>query len=361
MLLLLYKNSTFQNSKPRGLLLLIMQYSFIPNISVVLPFYNAEGTLQASIQSIVDQTYQTWELILVDNNSSDGSRRIGERFVSKDKRILLVEEEQQGVVHAMNKGLQVSKGKYIARMDADDIAYPEKLQKQFEYLEANEDVDVVSCKVEFQTRIENAKGFRLFVEWSNSMITSDDINRGMFVELPIVNPSILFRKKLIEDLGMYKDGDFPEDYEMFLRWHKAGVKMIKLPEVLFQWNDSADRLTRTDERYRTNSFFKIKTTYFYEWLKANNPYFPKVVVWGGGKKARQRFRILSKLGVEVEYYIDLKDGHRNGIKCIAYKDLPDPGNIFILSYVASRDSRFQIKSYLNSRAYKEMIDYVLLA
>ncbi|NQU88541.1 MAG: glycosyltransferase family 2 protein, partial [Mariniphaga sp.] len=142
-----------------------------PNVSVILPFFNAEKTLNNAIQSILNQTFQSFELILVDNNSTDNSRKVAESLMETDSRVSLIYEPKQGVAFAMNKGLTISTGKYIARMDADDISMPERIKKQVDYLEQNPDTDLVGSEVKYMPHHKNTKGFRHFINWVNSFHT----------------------------------------------------------------------------------------------------------------------------------------------------------------------------------------------
>ena len=106
-----------------------------PKISVILPFYNAERTIARAITSIANQNFRDFECILIDNNSTDNSTWIAQKIIDRDIRFTIISEKKQGVTFASNKGLEVSKGKYIARMDADDWSYPERLEIQSDFLD----------------------------------------------------------------------------------------------------------------------------------------------------------------------------------------------------------------------------------
>jgi glycosyltransferase involved in cell wall biosynthesis len=329
-----------------------------PLISVILPFRNAKNTLRDSVESILNQTFTRFELILVNNASSDGGAEIARFFAHHDERVKLAEERKKGVVFAHNKGLELARGRYIARMDADDVAYPAKLEKQFRFLEENPCVDVVSCLVHYEGGAKN-QGMRAYVDWVNSFNDHDSIVLNQFVESPVVNPTALFRKTTVEKYGSYRQGNFPEDYELWLRWIECGAKIHKINECLFSWHDSDMRLTRTDERYSINAFYEIKSVYLNNWLKMNNPFYPKVAVWGAGRKSAQRLKFLTKLGVEIDFYIDLTE---NKIKnTIHYEKIPAPGQCFILSYIGNRGKRDLIRGFLVARNYIEGRNFLLVA
>ncbi len=279
----------------------------------------------------------------------------------KDNRFLIAEEEKQGVVFASNKGFELAKGKYIARMDADDVAYPTRLQKQLDFLDNHSDYGAVAGLVKYIPHSEYTDGFKRYVNWSNSIITYEDLLKKQFVEMPLINPTTMWRKDVASRIGMYRHGDFPEDYEMWLRWLSKGIKIAKIPEVVLKWYDSDERLTRTNPIYSNESFFNIKTKYLANWLKKNNPFHPNVVVWGASKNSRKRAKPLYDNGIEIEYYIDIKMRTNLDREVINYKNIPSPKKIFILVYMKQEDAREEIQSFLQSRGFVEGVNYLLVS
>ncbi|MDW3194204.1 MAG: glycosyltransferase family 2 protein [Cytophagales bacterium] len=329
-----------------------------PAISVVLPYFNAEKTLARAIESILNQTFQDFELILINNNSSDGSEKIASRFASIDHRVRLKPVKRQGVAHASNHGFELASAPLIARMDADDEMLPDRLEKQVNFLNAHPIIGLVGGQVEYHGADAN-EGFRHYVDWSNSLIQANDIFTNRFVELPIVNPTIMFRKHLFEKHGGYTDGDFPEDYEMILRWMEKGVQMGKIESPVLKWNDHPERLTRTDTRYSDTVFYQVKAKYLASWLTKEAP-SKDIWIWGAGKLSRRRSSLLEDHGIQIKGYIDVKP-RQLVLPCIDFKDIPEPGALFILSYVANRGKRKEIKQYLLEKGYKEGVDFLLVA
>ena len=325
-------------------------------ISIILPFYNCKDTLGASIESILSQTYKSFELILIDNNSDSESYDIAADYAAQDSRIRLISESRQGIVPALNTGIEQAAGKYIARMDADDISFPERFELQYNYLEKNPDVELVASAVNYIGNEEENYGFLEYVKWNNRLLSHEDISLNRFIESPLVHPSVMFRKELIEKYGAYREGDFSEDYELWLRFLHHGVKMFKLKESLLDWKDSETRLTRTDDRYSTLAFFETKTYYLFEWLKENNSFHPVVAIWGAGRKSRERFALLHDLGVSPKFFIDLHANPNRHV--IEYTYTPPAGKTFIVSYVANREGREKIKEFLVNLGYIEGKDFI---
>jgi len=160
---------------------------------------------------------------------------------------------------------------------------------------------------------------------------------------------------------LYRSGDFPEDYEMWLRWLNQGAKICKLPIPLLKWYDSDNRLTRTHPIYSDKAFYNIKTEYLAKWLKTHNHFHPNVAIWGASRISRRRARLLEKLGIKISAYIDTKKGRQIDKEIIYYEDIDPPGKYFILTYIKQMDAREQIVEFLNSKGYVEGKDFLLVS
>ncbi|MBI9110896.1 glycosyltransferase family 2 protein [Maridesulfovibrio ferrireducens] len=334
-----------------------------PKVSVTMPCYNCEATVGQAIESILGQTFENLELVVVDDGSSDQTAAVLKKYTSLDSRVKPLFLDHQGVVGAANGAIEASQGEYLARMDADDLALPCRIEKQAELLDNNPDVGLAGCRVAFGGDREKCGGYAYYVDWINSLVASDEISLNRFVEFPFANPSIMMRSKLVEEHGSFRDGDFPEDYELVLRWLEAGVQMQKVDEELLVWNDPPQRLSRNHPKYTVDAFYRIKSEYLYRWLKKRNPNHPKVGVIGSARTARKRYSILESLGVETEFFVDVdprKVGKKiQGRLVIHRNDLPPPGEVFLLSYVASRGARSEVSQFLEARGYVMGKDYLL--
>jgi len=333
----------------------------MPKVSVVLPFYNAQDSLLRAINSIYNQSFTDFECLLVNNNSTDKSVEIASDFVKKDNRFRLLHEAKQGVSFASNCGSQNARGIFIARMDADDIAFPNRLKLQHDFLVNHSDFGVVSGQVKFGGSKQTAAGLFRYTEWVNSLKTHDEIALQRFVESPIINPSAMWRKKLEIDYGRYAHGDFPEDYDLWLRWIDAEVKVGKVTETVLQWNDSANRLTRTNRRYRTAAFYRTKAKYLEYKLRANNPHFPKVYVWGASRVMRSRAAFLAEYGIEVLAFIDITEKRKINANLLYYKNIPSPNDAFILVYMPQNIIKMRISAFLQDRGYVEGVNFLFVA
>ena len=336
----------------------------MPLVSVVLPACNAAATIARAVASIQSQTLRDWELVALDDGSKDATRFILIEMAQLDPRIRVL-RTKSGIAGALNAGIAAATGEYIARMDADDESAPERLEKQAAFLAARPDVGVVGCRVEFGGDRARSEGYALHVDWVNSLLTPEEIAANRFVESPFAHPSVMFRRALVEEHGGYRKGDFPEDYELWLRWMDLDVKMAKLPETLFTWHDLPGRLSRTDPRYSPEAFYKLKAHWIAEWLKRELPPERAVWVWGAGRPTRQRAAHLSAEGVKIAGYVDVDakktDKKVGGVPVVAPDRLPAKEASFVLGYVGTRGARDYIRSVLVKSGRHEGRDFLMCA
>lgn len=331
-------------------------------VSVVMPVYNAQLTLERSVGSIQAQTLQAWELIVVDDGSTDQSLNWLKQRAAQDARICVLSRAHEGIVAALNAGLHAAQAPLIARMDADDWSHPERLERQVAYLNAHRDCGGVSCQIAHIAEDEQQSGYAHYVAWLNSIDTAQLIQARRFIESPLCHPSMCFRRSLIDDYGDYRAGDFPEDYELWLRWLDQGVQLHKLPQTLLHWHDLPARLSRSDARYREAVFYACKSRYLARELRRRLN-GRGLWCWGASRRARRKLEHLLSHGFAPAGYIDIRSSQRENspLKVIAPGELPGPEQAFVLSYVARRGAREQIQAYLEQRGYREVRDYLLNA
>lgn len=297
----------------------------------------------------------------MDNNSGDESREIALKWVHSDPRFVMINETRQGVVFASNAGWEQSSGQYIARMDADDRAYPERLEKQAGFLDHNHDYGAVAGLAKYVSHSAGKTGFKKFVDWNNSVITYEDILKNRFIDSPVINPTTMWRREIAEKHEMYSFGNFPEDYEMWLRWLHEGVKICKISSFVLKWHDFEKRLTRNHPNYYDEAFYRIKTLYLAKWLEVHNPFHPEVLVWGASRISRSRAEMLESYGIRIVAYIDIKKTRQLKKEVIYYKNLPVSGKYFILVYVRQWEAKSKIKDFLYQQKYEEGKDFLFIS
>jgi glycosyltransferase involved in cell wall biosynthesis len=333
-----------------------------PTVSVVLPVFSASAYVAKAIDSILTQTLTDFELIVVDDGSTDGSTQTVERIALSDQRVVVLTQEHAGLVAALQKGVAVSRGRYIARMDADDISLPSRLEAQAGLLDSNPAVDVASCRVEFWSAVPLGTGTERYAKWVNSLLSPEEIARDIFVESPIPHPSVMMRAEALERAGGYQDHGWPEDYDLWLRMHLSGSRFAKVPETLLKWSVRDDSLCRTDERYSIEKFRECKLHYLSRsHLKDRH----EVLVWGAGRVGKPWVRMLKQAGFDVPCIVDIdprKIGKTiHGAKVISPDDMPPAGKYVLLVAVGAPGARELIREDLDKKRYRETADFVCVA
>ncbi len=331
-------------------------------VAVLLPFYNAAETLTETLDSIQSQSLEEFALIAVDDGSSDDSAELVRRRMRHDSRITLLQPGHQGVIGAMNSALTHAKSPLVARMDADDLMHPQRLALQSQFLLGQPGIDLVGSRVHLFPEALIQDGFAEYIRWQNGCLTPQDIAHNIYVELPIAHPSVMFRRDVILAAGGYRDGDFPEDYELLLRLHQRGCDMAKLPEVLLDWRDSDRRLTRTDPRYSREAFDRLRARYLAADPRLKQP--RELAIWGAGRRTRKRVAHLLGHGFRPHAWIDIDPRKIGNVIDGAQVFEPDwlsrAEKPFVLSYVSNHGARDIIADELQAMGYVIGQDYLMV-
>ena len=279
-----------------------------PKVSILMPVRNEAVYLQAALDSIVCQTLPDWELIVVDDGSTDYTPDILARAAGNDQRIRVITRPGDGLVAALNKGLTHCTAPLLARMDGDDVSHPRRLERQVVFLENNLAIGLVACNFRHFPRKNLKQGMRSYESWQNGLSDHELIVQDCFVESPFVHPSIMMRRELIVRAGGYRDFDWPEDYDLWLRLVQMGVKFARLPETLFFWRDHPERATRVMHEYADTSFRSCKLHHLLSGYLADSKH---VIIAGAAQEGRAWQRILVAAGIDVSAWIDV-DKNRIG-------------------------------------------------
>lgn len=221
----------------------------MPFISVLMPVYNTEKYLDESIKSILNQTYKNFEFIIIDDGSEDQSCGIIESYKKQDNRIrLIAQENHQGIVSVLNQGLDHAKGKYIIRMDADDISVPERIEKQVDFMEKHPEIDVAgSSFCFFHQDIANTESYEIMQE----ITEHEEIILNMFFQGGkrggfCYHPTIILRKKILDTHAFKYDDLAPvEDIDLWFRMSPY-CKFANLPQVLLYYRRHPQQSSQQD-------------------------------------------------------------------------------------------------------------------
>ncbi len=332
-------------------------------VSILLPARNASGTIDLAVRSLLTQTFTDFELIAIDDGSSDDTFARLRAHARTDARMQALTGPGKGLVAALDLGLPLCKGELFARMDADDESLPQRLEKSVAALDADATLSGVGTGVEIfredQPPSPNLIGYG---QWLSSLTTPERLFNESLVESPLCNPSTLVRRAALDDVGRWHEGDFPEDWQMWLRFLEKGHRLTCLPEVLHRWRDSDTRLTRTDARYRREAHLFIKS----EFLSRRLGLEKSLILWGAGEVGLKVSRLLRAKGHRIEQFVELhprKIGKKlEGIPAISPDQLqgPTPGT-HLLATVGAKGARAEIREWLLTRGWVEARDFTCLA
>lgn len=209
-----------------------------PKISVILPVYNAGRFLSPAIQSILDQTFADFELIIINDGSTDDSAAVIGSFV--DPRIRVITQSNQGLRASLNTGLDQARGQYIARMDQDDISMPERLVQQADFLDVHPDHVLVGATYAYIDEEDRIVGV------FPALLDDAEIKRELYTKSPFGHGTVMLRASALRQGGYRyaQEAAHFEDFELWLRFAAAG-KYANLPEVLYLWRKNSAGTTTT--------------------------------------------------------------------------------------------------------------------
>jgi len=326
-----------------------------------MPVRNAAHTLGACLDSIQAQSFEDFELLIVDDASTDDTVELVSARARLDARIHLQRAPGCGLVACLNAGLERARAPFIARMDGDDVMDPQRLALQQAYLRDHPDVAVVASRVSAFPAEALRAGMREYLRWQNACLGGDAIRDEIYIECPMTHPSTMFRRSTVIGAGAYRDGDFPEDYELWLRLAERGVGLAKIDRCLLHWRQTTSSLSRSDPRYSRDAFDRLRAQYLArdERLNSGRP----LAFWGAGRRTRRRTSHLIATGFSPCAWVDVdrkKIGNRlDGIPVMAPEWLagrrPRP---FVLTWVASHGARENISQALEGMGYRRGVDYL---
>lgn len=228
-----------------------------PKVSVIMSAYNSGEYIEVAILSILNQTLKDFELIIIDDCSTDNAPEVIKKYQELDQRIVAIRNQaNSGVAFSRNNGIKLAKASYIAVMDSDDIAYPERLEKQYKYMKENPDVALAGCGAEIMD--ENGRILKKRI----GLTDPDEIKFRMLLRNPFIHSTVFYRKKHFEEFGGYdKEYEYSEDYNFF---SALAVKhrLASIPEILVKYREGSPQSVTSESNTRKiqlENSYKINT------------------------------------------------------------------------------------------------------
>ena len=329
-----------------------------PLISILTPFKNTEAFLEDCLLSILKQTYSNWELIIIDDGSTDSSYNIVNAFAEKDNRITLLKNSGSGIIEALQLAFKHSKGELITRMDSDDVMLPNKLEVLAKNLLKHGKQHVAVGLVNYFSETGVKDGYKSYETWLNDLTRNGTNYSEIYKECVIPSPCWMIHREDLIVCDAFNPNTYPEDYDLAFRFYKHHYKCIPCDVVLHDWRDYSSRTSRTHVHYAENHFIDLKINYFLE-LDYNNT--KALIVWGAGNKGKTIAKKLIEKNISFEWICDnpKKIGHNIYGKILQpvsfLKTVKNPQCIIT---VANKEAQIEIKNYMNTLKIQASKDYI---
>ena len=322
-----------------------------------MPVYNAAFYLEDCLNSILAQSFKDWELIAVDDFSTDDTAKLLQEHSKKDPRIHCLQNTTKGIISALRNAYASSKGQYIHRMDADDLMPEQKLDLMFAEIEKHGRGHLITGLVEYFSASGIGDGYFNYQEWLNKLCIKNRHWDEIYKECVIASPCWMLPRDDLDACNAFNSDRYPEDYDLVFRFYKQDLKVISVPQVLHLWRDHPERSSRTQEHYQENTFYEIKTHYFMEL-----DYQPgkTLIIWGAGKKGKLLARILKKRGVNFQWVSNNpnKEGKAiYGALMEDYTQIVHKNHPQILITVAQKEAKEEIMQFMQSNQLVENEDF----
>ncbi len=237
----------------------------LPKISVVMPAFNAAEFLDEAVCSILNQTFRDFEFIIVDDGSTDDTARILQKYAKADSRVQVFPQANEGMISALNRGCRLARGRYIARMDADDISFPERLQKQLAYIEGHPQIGILGTWIYNIDQNGSLRG-----NW-RPPTNSKMLKWTLFFGVCVAHPSVLMRRDVIAQLNFYRpDAVHGEDVDLWFR-ASSFTEFGNVPEVLLKYRVWTGSTHQRGLQVRSDRHVQLLASYIRDFLNVDPP------------------------------------------------------------------------------------------
>jgi cellulose synthase/poly-beta-1,6-N-acetylglucosamine synthase-like glycosyltransferase len=309
-------------------------------VSWLIPVRDGSATLGDSVASALAQCGPQDEVVVVDDGSVDQP----ERVLPGGGPLRLIRQPPLGIVAALERGRRACRGAFIARLDADDLALPGRIEAQLGLLAELPRVAAVGGQALLSSPEDRpGEGMRAYVEQVNALGSPEELDRYLLVESPLFHPATTLRAEALAAVGGWREGDFPEDYELWLRLRRAGHELASVRQPVLRILDRPDRLTRTDPRYRRAAFEQLKR----EHLRPRLLPGLRIGLWGAGRTGRSWLSWLRQVDRRPTVLVDaFARGERGDLPVRPPEALAEQPVDLLLVAVGARGAREEIRQRL---------------
>jgi glycosyltransferase involved in cell wall biosynthesis len=285
-------------------------------LSVIMPVYNGELYLQEAIESILNQSYHDFEFIVINDGSTDNSLSIINSYMLQDSRMIVINRENRGLIASLNEGIEIAKGKYIARMDADDISLPSRFEKQMVLMETK-DADICGC------HWINMNMDGKTTDCVTVPLTDESLVLYLSYSVPFAHGAVMIRKSFLTSNNIYYDRNgfiYAEDYELWVKMFEHSAKFVNVNEFLFKYRQSKQSFSQVNFKKNRAEAKSIGINFVKKYTKMCILAFESLIAQELSKKEQE---IIVILGFRLSVLLKTKKYFFSALKNVDKKNLPN--------------------------------------
>lgn len=333
-----------------------------PLVSIIMAVKDTAIYLEECIDSIVNQTYENWELLAVNDHSSDATPQILAAYAAKDSRIIYLDSDKPKLIPTLQVGYAQAKGDLINRMDSDDRMPLDKIEAMvIEWQKYGKGYVVAGGTEHFVDEGEVGDGFRRYERWLNEVAATNTHYQQIYKECVIPSHCWMMHKSDFDAVGAFDPIIYPEDYDLCFRMYAKDYKIIGMNKVLHHWRDRSNRISRTWDEYKDNRYFDMKLRFFYQ---LDRDVSRPLVLWGGGRNGKDMAKLIQAKNDVFNWVCDNdrkigKDIY--GVIMEDWKTVPIIDNPQIMIVVSSPDGKKEIEQHLSDWGKEPVKDFWFFA
>ncbi len=310
----------------------------------------------------------------MDDGSTDGTAALLRAWAARDPRVRVLPAvpdgaigaagagDGEGVTAALRRAAAAARAPLLARMDADDVALPSRLERQADFMAEHPELAACGARVELFPAARVGMGYRRYQAWLNGLSGPEALRRDLFVECPIAHPTLVIRASALRALGGYRDEGWPEDYDLLLRLHRAGMRADVVPQTLLRWRVRPGRLSRVSAAYAPEAFRRCKAHFL---VRGELPEGRALLVWGAGRVGKPLAVELARQGRAPRAFVDVdprKLGQEiHGLPVLSPAELARWPGAYVLVAVGAPGARDDIRAELDAAGREELRDFRVAA
>jgi glycosyltransferase involved in cell wall biosynthesis len=329
-----------------------------PTVSIIMAAKDTAAYLPDCLDSIIAQTFTDWELIVINDHSSDDTPQVLADYAAKDHRIKVFHSDRPKLIPSLKYGYPFISGELVNRMDSDDKMPIDKLETLVnEWRKYGKGYVIAGGTQHFVDEGEVGGGFIRYEQWLNQVAKQQRYLEEIYTECVIPSHCWLIHKEDLDQIGAFEPEVYPEDYDLCFRMYQAGLHIIGIDKVLHYWRDRSNRISRTWDEYKDNRYYPMKLHYF---LKIDREDHRPLVLWGAGRNGKDLAKLLRSAGQSFSWVSDStnKIGHSiYDVEVMAPTAIATMTQPQILIAVSSPSGKEEIKQALAHMNKWAIVDY----